>query len=106
MKVQLIKNVSKGTWSILSRKVPDREIKERIEKREFSALGLCQGDLADMLVASDLAEKSSAVCVSEIHGTCPQHIVCIGIFGETSAVENAVRELISVEAEKKGGRRI
>ncbi|PIE54352.1 MAG: BMC domain protein [Dethiosulfovibrio peptidovorans] len=101
MQTRFIKNVSAGTWNIILRKVPDQAIRERIKRGEFSALGVCQGLLADILVAGDMAEKSSNVWVAEIQGTCPQHIVCLGIFGDTSAVENALEAVTCYGASEK-----
>lgn len=98
MKIKVINSISQGTLGILSRKVEDKRIKEMIEQNKVSSLGLCQGDIADMLTASDIAEKASNVLTGEISGTCPQHIICLGIFGDTASVEAA---LDAVESEFK-----
>jgi len=57
------------------------------------AIGLVQGKLIDMIYATDIAEKSAGVTVEDIKGTCPQHMVLIGIFGDTSSVESAINEI-------------
>lgn len=57
------------------------------------AIGLVQGKLIDMIYAADIAEKAVGVTVEEVRGTCPQHMVLIGIFGDTSSVEAAINEI-------------
>lgn len=100
MKLKVINSVSPGTLGILSRKVEDKRIKDLIEQSKVGSVGLCQGNIADMLIASDIADKTSNVIVGEISGTCPQHIICIGIFGDTASVETA---LAAIESGLKKG---
>nr|WP_206155047.1 BMC domain-containing protein [Clostridium muellerianum] len=57
------------------------------------AIGLVQGKLIDMIYAADVAEKAVGVTVEDIRGTCPQHMVLIGIFGDTASVESALNEI-------------
>jgi microcompartment protein CcmL/EutN len=57
------------------------------------AIGLVQGKLIDMVYAADIAEKAVGVTVEDIRGTCPQHMVLLGIFGDTSSVEAAIDEI-------------
>lgn len=91
MKIELINGISDGTKRILARKVVDRDLKERILQDEFTAVGLFQDSVINIIVASDVAEKSSEVAVTEIHGLCPQHITTLGIFGDVTAVEAALK---------------
>lgn len=56
----------------------------------IEAVGLVQGQLADMIAAGDIAEKTSGVIVEEIQGICPQHFTMIALFGDTSAVAVAL----------------
>ena len=100
MKIKFINNISSGTLGILSRKVEDIRVKDLIEQNKVSAVGLCQGDIADMLTASDIAEKSSNVIVGEVSGNCPQHIICLGIFGDTASVKTALAT-VEKELQKK-----
>ncbi len=95
MKTQLINGVSQGTLGIISRKVGDKKIVERILENEFTAVGLCQGDVVSMLVASDIAEKTSDVVVSEVSGVCPQYITCLAILGDVTSVEAALATIES-----------
>lgn len=66
-----------------------------------AAIALIQGQLADILLAADAAEKNAVVEVDEIRGLCPQHMCMIAVWGDTSAVEeavNAVRAKVVKEA--------
>lgn len=90
MKIELINGVSQGTKAILARKVGDRQLGERILADEFTAVGLYQADVVSMIVASDVAEKTSEVAVSELHGSCPQHITTLAVFGDITSVEAAI----------------
>ncbi|MCB2185589.1 MAG: BMC domain-containing protein [Deltaproteobacteria bacterium] len=64
--------------------------KKSLEVMDFSAVGLVQGRLLDMIAASDVAEKAAAVQVYDLKGTCPQHTTMIGIFGDIAAVKAAL----------------
>lgn len=90
MNIKFIDKISNGTLRILHRRVTDNKVKEIIEQDKVTTVGICDGNIADVLVASDIAEKASNVIVSEISGVCPQHIVCIAIFGNTAAVKTAL----------------
>ena len=57
---------------------------------DFSAVGLVQGRLCDMVFAADVAEKAAKVQVFDLKGTCPQHLTMIGIFGEIEAVRTCL----------------
>ena len=57
---------------------------------DFSAVGLVQGKLLDMMAAADVAEKAADVQVFDLKGTCPQHLTMIGIFGDIAAVRTAL----------------
>lgn len=89
--LRIINSPSKGTLHILSRKINENHIKEILNKGVINSLGLIQGQLAEIIVAGDIAEKASDVEIVEIAGVCPQHITMIGVFGETAAVSEAIR---------------
>lgn len=95
MKIELINGVSQGTLGIISRKIGDKKVIERILENEFTAVGLCQGDVVSVLVASDIAEKTSDVVVTEISGVCPQHIICLAILGDVTSVETSLAAIES-----------
>jgi len=56
----------------------------------FTAVGLIQGKLVDMIAAADVAEKAGDVRVFDLRGLCPQHITMIGIFGDIADVKASV----------------
>ena len=94
--VQLITHPGRGVIEILmSRMGPVG--KRLIEDIEFSAVGLVQGRLTDMIYAADIAEKAADVRVFDLKGTCPQHLTMIGIFGDIAAVKAA---LDAIEADE------
>jgi hypothetical protein len=87
---EIINSPSPGTVSILKRKVLDKEVRTLLDANRVEAVGLIQGQLAQIIVASDIAAKGADILVSEISGSCPQHITMIALFGATSAVRTAV----------------
>jgi|LGOV01.1.fsa_nt_gb acetylglutamate kinase len=95
MKNVVINGVSKGTLEILERRIQNKEIVDLIKNNEITAVGLCQGDIVSMLEASDIAEKSSEIKVCEVVGMCPQHFICIGIFGDITSVEASIAAIES-----------
>jgi microcompartment protein CcmL/EutN len=70
--------------------------KKSLDLIDFSAVGLVQGKLVDMMHAADIAEKTANVHVFDLKGTCPQHLTMIGIFGDIAAVKAAL-DAISAE---------
>jgi len=63
--------------------------------QEHSALAVLNGNVCDLIYASDLAQKASDVEVFEISGNCPQHLTCLAILGSASAVDEAVKRINS-----------
>ena len=94
VKYRIIKKVSDGTKKIvISRaRTQNQNVEELFNKCE--ALGIIHCDVCDMIYASDLAEKAADVGTFEITGTCPQHMTCLGILGDTAAVEAAVKRIV------------
>lgn len=91
MKIRVMKTVSEGTKEIILKRVRSNTLAESFSTH--SALALLHGDVCDLIYASDLAQKASGVEVFEIMGSCPQHMTCIGLLGDTSAVEAAVAKI-------------
>jgi len=87
---RIIKSPSSSTKDILRRRMGGN-CKADLESAD--AIGLVQGKLIDMIYAADIAEKAVGVTVEDIRGTCPQHMVLLGIFGDTSSVEAALNEI-------------
>ena len=91
MESYIIKSPSPGTLEILMRRkgTPGKDLPEY----GVDAVGLVQGRLIEMVVASDIAEKASGVTVEDIKGSCPQNMIMLAIFGDTASVENAMEEI-------------
>lgn len=96
MKIQFIKGPGSQTLQILA----NRSVTPR-KYENIGAVGLVQGRLADMIRASDIAEKTADVKVEEIRGICPQHFTMIAIYGDIAAVEASLK---AIEQELGGDR--
>ena len=90
MDYRIIKSPSKGTVEILMRRMGPSVSSETICT---DAVGLVQGRMIDMICAVDIAEKAVGVTVGDIKGSCPQNLIMIAIFGDTSSVESAIAEI-------------
>lgn len=91
MDVRIIKSPTPGTIDIVQRRSGVKFVAEDVE-----AIGLIQGKMIDMIVAADIAEKSSGVMAVELKGSCPQNMISLAILGDTASVENAVEEIQDV----------
>ena len=100
MDIRIIKSPSAGTVDILlRRKGSDRNT---LPPYGVDAVGLIQGKMIEMVVASDIAEKATGVTVEDIKGSCPQNMILLAIFGDTASVESA---LAQIRQEVQGGTR-
>lgn len=89
--IRVMKTVSEGTKQIILRRARLDGLEELF--RAHAALALCNGNVCDLIYASDLAQKASGVEVFEISGNCPQHVTCLGILGNAAAVDEAVERI-------------
>ena len=90
MKKRIINAPTPETLAMLKRRMPS-ESRNRLELVRIDAIGLIMLPIPDVYFYADLASKSAHVAVSEIFGSCPQHITTLAIFGEVSAVNEAMR---------------
>src|SRR5512136_1040570 len=90
MEFRIIKSPTKGTVDILMRRMGHAADSGSICT---DAVGLVQGRMIDMICAADIAEKAVGVTVGDIKGSCPQNMIMIAIFGDTSSVESAIAEI-------------
>ncbi len=90
MDIRIIKSPGRGTLDILERR---RGSGGRQELAKTDAVGLVQGRLIEMIAAADIAEKSVGVTVEDIRGSCPQNMILLAIFGDTSSVEAAIEKI-------------
>ena len=93
LKIRVMKTVSEGTKKIIMRRARMEGLD--ILFHENAALALCNGNVCDLIYASDLAQKESDVEVFEINGNCPQHLTCLAILGTAAAVDEAVKRIQS-----------
>jgi hypothetical protein len=91
MDIRIIKNPSQGTIEILKRRADFSKFDINIDK--VSAVGLVQGKMIDMVVASDIAEKATQVTTLDIKGQCPQNMILLAIFGDTASVSTAIEDI-------------
>lgn len=89
--IESINNPSKGIMRILLRKIKDDIVKDYLQKGTVNSLGLIQGQLAEIIIAGDIAEKAANVEIAEISGICPQHITMVGVFGDNAGVSEALK---------------
>ena len=93
LKIHVMKTVSEGTKEIIIRRARMDGVRELFQTH--AALALCNGNVCDLIYASDLAQKTSEVEVFEISGNCPQHLTCLAILGSAAAVDEAVERIRS-----------
>ena len=75
--IKVIKAPAPGTMAILRQRSGNRWSEDFLP----AAVGLVQGKLIDMVVASDIAEKTA-----DIRGSCPQNMILLAIAGDTAEV--------------------
>lgn len=97
MKCAVIHRPSEAAFSLIARKIRDKALRDIIENGHVESIGICQGTVLEIIVASDTAEKTSDVMVCEINGSCPQHMTCLGLFGKTSAVTAAMDAIKAIQ---------
>ncbi|MDO5147411.1 MAG: BMC domain-containing protein [Eubacteriales bacterium] len=97
---RIIYNPGKMVMNMFYRKMNQESRKELADKK-FDAVGLFQTTVSGVLYYADRAAKTSNVYPVEINGSCPQHITTLAFFGETSAVETAMKMVIQEEKERK-----
>ena len=95
---QLISHPSRGVFEFLRQRVGvvGKKIFAEAEV-PFTAVGLVQGKVVDMIAAADVAEKAGDVLVYDLKGICPQHITMIGIFGDIADVKAAMDAIEEAE---------
>lgn len=75
---------------MLRRKAPDGAVRACLDGGGAESVGLCQGTVLEILVAADVAEKAAGVTAGELTGSCPQHMTCLVLLGDTGAVRAAM----------------
>lgn len=90
MKTRIINAPTPDIVAMLKRRMPG-EFRSRLDLLRIDAIGLLMLPVPDLYFYADLASKSANVVVSEIFGSCPQHITTLAIFGDVAAVNEAMR---------------
>ncbi|HWQ77304.1 MAG TPA: BMC domain-containing protein [Anaerovoracaceae bacterium] len=85
-----MKSPSEGALNILKHRMRSDAAPEI---GEAGAVGLVQGRMIEIICAADIAEKAVGVIVEDVRGSCPQNMIMIAIFGDTSSVESAIQEI-------------
>ena len=98
MDIQIIKSPSAGVVEMLQRRSSGKNF---LENKVWDTVGLVQGKLSEMLVATDIAEKAANVKVEEIRGICPQHFTLIAVFGDTASVSEALNSISQTFGERR-----
>lgn len=99
MEQRIIYNPGQACLEMFYRKM-SKATKDELAGHYFNAIGLVQTSVAGVLYYADMAAKSSKVFPVEIAGSCPQHITTLALFGDTSAVEMAMRAIANDVAKK------
>ena len=95
---QIISQPSPGVFEFLRQRVGAVGKKIFAEAEvPFTAVGLVQGKVLDMIAAADVAEKAADVRVFDLKGICPQHVTMIGIFGDIADVEASIEAIERAE---------
>jgi hypothetical protein len=98
LNARIISHPSPGVFEFLRQRVGVTGKKVFAEAEvPFTAVGLVQGKLVDMIAAADVAEKAGDVRVFDLRGLCPQHITMIGIFGDIADVEASIAAIENAE---------
>ena len=96
--IHLISHPSPGVFEFLRQRVGTVGKKIFAEAEvPFTAVGLVQGRVVDMIAAADVAEKAADVRVFDLKGICPQHITMIGIFGDIADVKASIAAIEQAE---------
>lgn len=91
LSTQVISHPAPGVYEFLRQRVGAVGKKIFAEAEvPFTAVGLVQGKVLDMIAAADVAEKAADVRVFDLKGICPQHVTMIGIFGDIADVEASI----------------
>ena len=93
---RIIYNPGDAVVKMFKRKM-NAESRSELESRKFNAIGLYQTTVASILYYADRVVKISNVYPVEINGSCPQHITTLAFFGETTAVETAMKAIAQEE---------
>ena len=95
---QIISHPSPGVFEFIRQRTGAAGKKVLSETEiSFTAVGLIQGKVVDMVAAMDVAEKAANVRVFDLRGLCPQHLTMIGILGDIADVKASIQAIEEAE---------
>ncbi|MDH2926657.1 BMC domain-containing protein [Lonepinella koalarum] len=68
-----------------------------LENCDIHSVALMMLSIPELYYYADIATKNANVVVTEIFGTCPQHVTTLAIWGEVAAVRTAVEAIEEAE---------
>ena len=74
---------------MITRKLPP-DVRKKVGEMRFNSIGLVNAPVPYVFYFADVAVKAGDVLVSEINGSCPQHITTLAVFGDIAAVKAAM----------------
>lgn len=92
MKIRIINAPSREIFEMMKRRMPS-DARNLLNNYPVDAIALLMVSIPDLYFYADYASKSANVVVSEIFGSCPQHVTTLAILGEISAVKAAVQAI-------------
>ncbi|MGR6979973.1 BMC domain-containing protein [Testudinibacter sp. P27/CKL/0425] len=101
MKKRLISAPSQEVLNMMKRRMSS-EARTLVGQQYIDAVGLLMLSIPELYFYADLAAKSANVIVSEITGSCPQHVTTLAILGEISAVKIAMEAIEALEQNEHG----
>jgi len=100
-KKRIINAPSKQILDMLKKRTPN-DARTLLNQFHVDAVGLMMVSIPDLYFYADVASKSANVVVSEVFGSCPQHITTLAIFGEISAVNVAMQAIEEMDEMGQG----
>lgn len=91
---RIINALGTDVRTMLERRVP-ADVRKRLAERNYDAVGLVQTSIVSLFHYADVAGKASGVLVTEITGSCPQHIATLAFFGSIAEVNAAMQAIES-----------
>lgn len=95
-KKRIINAPSKQILDMLKKRTP-HDFRTLLDQFHVDAVGLIMVSIPDLYFYADVASKSANVVVSEVFGSCPQHVNTLAIFGEIAAVQAAMQSVEEIE---------
>ena len=96
----IINGPDPSVLEMITRKLP-QDVRKKIAGMHFTSIGLVNAPVPYVFYYADIAVKAGDVLVSEINGSCPQHITTLAVFGDIAAVNAAMD---AIEANNTKGR--